>query len=136
MICLGPRGAGAIVGPRPLSGVVVRPLNFTVRFRMRRAFALLSALFGTLRRKAVAAQPEQDCVVTVHADGTCEAAGLRVPCREIGPKLHEAGIPAAARIRFSFDRSANYDVVSAAFESVQRAGLKMKKLGYINFRDS
>ena len=31
MVCLGPRGPREIVGPRPLSGVVVRPLNFTVR---------------------------------------------------------------------------------------------------------
>ena len=31
MVCLGPRDPGEIVGPRPLSGVVVRPLNFTVR---------------------------------------------------------------------------------------------------------
>jgi len=29
--CLGPRDPGEIVDPRPLSGVVVRPLNFTVR---------------------------------------------------------------------------------------------------------
>ena len=31
MVCLGPRDPGEMVGPRPLSGVVVRPLNFTVR---------------------------------------------------------------------------------------------------------
>ena len=31
MVCLGPRDPGESVGPRPLSGVVVRPLNFTVR---------------------------------------------------------------------------------------------------------
>jgi len=31
VVCLGPRVPGEIVGPRPLSGVVVRPLNFTVR---------------------------------------------------------------------------------------------------------
>ena len=31
MVCLGPRDPGEIVGPRPLSDVVVRPLNFTVR---------------------------------------------------------------------------------------------------------
>ena len=31
MVCLGPRDPVEIVGPRPLSGVVVRPLNFTVR---------------------------------------------------------------------------------------------------------
>jgi hypothetical protein len=30
---LRPRDPGEIVGPRPLSGVVVRPLNFTVRGR-------------------------------------------------------------------------------------------------------
>ena len=33
MICLGPGDPGEIVDPRPLSGVVVRPLNFTVRRR-------------------------------------------------------------------------------------------------------
>jgi len=31
VVCLGPRDPGKSVGPRPLSGVVVRPLNFTVR---------------------------------------------------------------------------------------------------------
>jgi hypothetical protein len=30
VICWGPRVPGEIVGPRPLPGVVVRPLNFTV----------------------------------------------------------------------------------------------------------
>jgi hypothetical protein len=29
VVCLGPRSPEEIVGPRPLSGVVVRPLNFT-----------------------------------------------------------------------------------------------------------
>jgi len=31
VVCLGPRVPGEMVGPRPLSDVVVRPLNFTVR---------------------------------------------------------------------------------------------------------
>ena len=31
MVCLAPRVPGEIVGPRRLSGVVVRPLNFTAR---------------------------------------------------------------------------------------------------------
>jgi hypothetical protein len=31
VVCLAPRDPGEIVGPRRLSGVVVRPLNFTVR---------------------------------------------------------------------------------------------------------
>ena len=34
MVCLAPRVPGEIVGPRRLSGVVVRPLNFTVRGRV------------------------------------------------------------------------------------------------------
>jgi hypothetical protein len=35
VVCLAPRVPGEIVGPRRLSGVVVRPLNFTVRRRMK-----------------------------------------------------------------------------------------------------
>jgi hypothetical protein len=31
VVCLGPLDPVDIAGPRPLSGVVVRPLNFTVR---------------------------------------------------------------------------------------------------------
>jgi hypothetical protein len=34
VICLGPRDPVDIAGPRPLSYVVVRPLNFTVRSRL------------------------------------------------------------------------------------------------------
>ncbi len=43
MVCLAPRALEEIVRPRRLSGVVVRPLNFTVRFlwkRLRKAVAL------------------------------------------------------------------------------------------------
>ena len=35
MVCLGPRAPGDSVRPRRLSGVVVRPLNFTVRGRAK-----------------------------------------------------------------------------------------------------
>ena len=35
MVCLAPRGPGESVGPRRLSAVVVRPLNFTVRSHFR-----------------------------------------------------------------------------------------------------
>jgi hypothetical protein len=31
VVCLAPRVPGEIVGPRRLSGVVVRPLNLTIR---------------------------------------------------------------------------------------------------------
>ena len=49
MVCLGPRDPGEIVGPRPLSGVVVRPLNFTVRGQfMQRRFFIAIGLIGLL----------------------------------------------------------------------------------------
>ena len=44
MVCLGPRDPGEIVGPRPLSGVVVRPLNFTVRPHMQRSATIIAVL--------------------------------------------------------------------------------------------
>ncbi len=39
MVCLAPRVPGDSVVPRRLSDVVVRPLNFTVRRRLRHARA-------------------------------------------------------------------------------------------------
>ena len=45
MVCLGPRGPGENVGPRPLSDVGARPLNFTVR---RRAGGDVDTLIWTL----------------------------------------------------------------------------------------
>jgi len=45
VVCLGPRGPGEIVGPRPLSDVGARPLNFTVR---RRAGGDVDTLIWTL----------------------------------------------------------------------------------------
>ena len=38
MVCMGPRVPAESVGPRPLSGVVMRPLNFTVRSPQVRQF--------------------------------------------------------------------------------------------------
>jgi hypothetical protein len=46
VVCLGPRDPVDIAGPRPLSGVVVRPLNFTVRSRVDVALAPAFALIG------------------------------------------------------------------------------------------
>jgi hypothetical protein len=112
-------------------GASGRPLNLTVRFRMHRAFVLLFALFVALQGNAVLAQTKRDCVITINADGSCSAAGLHVPCREIGPKLRQAGIPTTASIRFSIDHTVSYDVVSATIESVSRAGFKLK-IGFIN----
>ena len=49
MVCLGPRDPGEIVGPRPLSDVGARPLNFTVRGQpMRKQLLLAGACLGLL----------------------------------------------------------------------------------------
>jgi len=45
VVCLAPRALREIVRPRRLSGVVVRPLNFTVR---RRHEAAIPCSFGCL----------------------------------------------------------------------------------------
>jgi hypothetical protein len=43
VVCLAPRDPEEIVGPRRLSGVVVRPLNFTVRVRNKTELAMKAA---------------------------------------------------------------------------------------------
>jgi hypothetical protein len=50
LICLAPRVPGEIVGPRRLSGVVVRPLNFTVMRLAKnpRTLAAISFAWPTL----------------------------------------------------------------------------------------
>ena len=118
--------------PRLQSRASARPLNFTVRFRMRRAPVLLVALLVALLADAVPAQTKQDCLITINSDGTCDAAGLHVPCSEIGPKLRQAGIPADVHIRLGLDRTVKYDVVSATIQSVMNAGFMNLKMGSIN----
>jgi len=43
VVCLRPRDPGESVGPRPLSAVVVRPLNFAVRLPQCRTPHFVSA---------------------------------------------------------------------------------------------
>ena len=63
---LGPRVPGEIVGPRPLSEVVVRPVNFTVRRTtpLRRGLYKLLTLIGTAALWVTAAV---GCFVTAMA---------------------------------------------------------------------
>jgi len=55
VVCLGPRVPGEIVGPRPLSGVGARPLNFTVRLRMARTANALATLVFLVSSQSVGA---------------------------------------------------------------------------------
>ena len=99
---------------------------------MRHALATLVTLYVALLASAVVpAQTKQDCLITIHFDGTCEAAGLHVPCSEIGPKLRQAGVPADAHIRFGPDSRVSYEAVSATLQSVTRAGFTNMKIGFI-----
>ena len=98
---------------------------------MRRAPALVIALFVGWLSDVVSAQTIQDCLITIHFDGSCEAAGLHVSCKEIGPKLRQAGVPADAHIRFSPDSGVRYDAVSATLQSVAGAGFTNMKIGFI-----
>src|ERR1700761_2773118 len=98
---------------------------------MRRAPALVVTLLVGLLSDAVIAQTKQDCLITINTDGTCDAAGLHVLCRDIGPELRKAGIPADAPIRFGLDRTVDYGVVSVAIQSVTHAGFTNSKVGFI-----
>jgi hypothetical protein len=110
-----------------------RPLSFTVRFRMRNPLVFLVAVLFVCVANAAPAQTQQDCLITINSDGTCDAAGLHVPCSEIGPKLREAGISPDTHIRLSPVRTAPYAAVSATLQSVSRAGLNLK-LGSVNVK--
>jgi len=101
---------------------------------MRRSAALVAALLVVLLVDEARGEPTQNCLIKIHLDGTCEAAGLHVPCSEIGPELRRAGVPADANIRFGQDRSVGYDVVSATIRSVARAGFTNMKIGFITER--
>ncbi len=67
----------------------------------------------------------------MQSDGTCQAAGLKVPWREIGPKLRAAVIPPDAHIRFTGGRDFRYQVISATIQSVIHAGFANAKIGFI-----
>ena len=79
MICLAPRAPGDSVRPRRSSGASARPLNFTVRFRMRQALALLVTALVTLESSLLPAQTEKTYVLV--AAETCKIGNL-------APQLH------------------------------------------------
>lgn len=101
---------------------------------MRRVPALVIAPLVILLGDAALTQTQQACLIVIHFDGTCEAAGLRESCSEIGPKLRRAGIPADAHIRFSPDDGVRYETVSATLQSVKDAGFTHMKIGFITVR--
>jgi hypothetical protein len=94
VICLAPRVPGEIVGPRRLSGVVVRPLNFTVRQRERylckSLIALLVAALGVPELSG--SQSPSDQVASGRgADALIQE--LRELPAAIGPEIRSDGRP-------------------------------------------
>jgi len=63
---------------------------------MHRGLSLLLILSAALGPGAVPAQTKTPILITIGSDRTCLAAGLHVPCREVGPKLREASSVGAA----------------------------------------
>jgi hypothetical protein len=118
------------VRPRRQAGAFARPLNFTVRFRMRQASAFLLAALVILGSGPLAAQPETAVHIRISAE-TCLIGNLAVPCSDVGEKLRELGTPLDAHIRLSGDTHMTYSATSAAIESLRRAGFKLK-VGYIH----
>ena len=119
--------------PRRSSGVVVRPLNFTVRFRMQRAAAFLLAALVTLCSIPLPAQTETTVHIFVSAE-TCVIGNLELPCSDVGAKLRELGTPLDAHIDLSGHSHTSYEAIRAAIESLRRAGFKFK-IGYVNVQE-
>jgi hypothetical protein len=124
--------AGTIVRARRAIQLSGRPLSATVRFRMRYSAVSLVVLIGAVLVGTVTAQTQRNCRIAIHSDGTCDAAGVHVPCSNIGPELRRAGVPLDVRVYFQPDKSANYAAVSAALESVTHAGFTNAKVGSVN----
>ena len=130
MVCLAPRAPGDSVRPRRPPGASARPLNFTVRFRMRQASAFLLAALVALGSSSLPAQTKTTVLIHI-TSGTCVVADVQVSCREVGAKLRELGIPTDADIQFSPDTYVTYDVIRAMMDSLQHAGFKVDKVGFI-----
>ena len=111
----------------------MRPLNFTVRFRMRQPLALVLAFAVALRLDSAVGQTRAPIEVRVLADNTCTVDQVHIACSDVLAKLRELGAPADLTVHFGADKSAKYDVVASTFESLQRSGY-MHKLGYMNVR--
>jgi biopolymer transport protein ExbD len=109
----------------------VRPLNFTVRFRMHQAPTFLLAALVALGSNGVSAQTKTTVLIHFASGDTCVVADSHVPCREVGAKLRELGIPQDADLRFSPDTYVSYEAVRAMMDSIQRAGYKVEKVGFI-----
>jgi len=126
-----PRVREDSVHSRLQSGASVRPLKFTVRFRMNRALLFALAVSLVVRLDASYAQPHTGITIVVASDGTCQAAGLHVACRDIGARLREAGIPKDTWITFSGAATLRYDIVKPMSDSLTRAGFDHVKIGFI-----
>jgi len=96
----------------------------------RTATLFLLVLLIASQGNAALAQAKDLLVITVNVDGTCAASRVHVPCREIGTKLRQAGVPLNTRVRLHFDKTVVYEILAATLESVRDAGLDLK-LGYV-----
>ena len=92
---------------------------------------IVLVLVLALRLGVLCAQTHTGISINVASDGTCEAAGLHVSCRDIGRKLREAGIPLDTWISFRGAVSVRYDAMKPTIDSLTSAGFKNIKIGFI-----
>jgi hypothetical protein len=119
-----------------MAGAPVRPLSFTVRFRMHRPHALLLTALGMLGSNSLPAQTATPVHIHVSAPGSCLIDSISVPCSDVGAKLRELGTPLGnVHIHLSVAKHLSYDATSAAIDSLRdsasRAGYTLQ-LGQIN----
>ena len=125
-----PRAREESMRPRRLVGASGRPLNFTVRFRMRQPLTLALAFIVALGFGGALGQTETHVRIRVLSDDTCLVYEVPVPCRDVGARLRELGTPSDVNIHVSAENGAKYEAVVATLDSLKRAGFKAK-VGYI-----
>lgn len=113
------------------ASILSRPLNVNVRFRMHRLILTFLVLLIAPRLDVLCTEAHPGIFIEVASDGTCQAAGLTAPCRDIGAKLHKAGLPLDTWISFRGDATLNSKVIKSTVDSLVRAGFNNMKIGFI-----
>jgi biopolymer transport protein ExbD len=72
------------------------------------------------------ARAQENVVVRVLANGTCDISGTNVACAEVGMKLRSMHVPENSVIGLQGDLTVTYAPVAAAISSIKSAGYRTK----------
>lgn len=98
---------------------------------MRQVPSCLLAALVTLGPNHASAQTEKNVYVRISGDA-CLIGNLAVPCSGVGAELRKLGTPLNKVIQLSSVSHGSYRAISAAMDSILRAGFKVKKVGRAN----